>query len=300
MKEYQSLDPKELAVPTMHRYLLTAVAPRPICFASTIDYKGNVNLSPFSFFNVFSANPPIMVFSPSRRGRDNTTKDTYDNVLDVPEVCINIVNYQMVQQMSLTSTEYDKDINEFEKAGLTMLPSQKIRPPRVGESPVSFECKVNQVVSLGEGPGSGQLVIAEVLLFHIDRELLDEKENLDTTRLDLIARMGSNWYCRASGEALFEVPKPTREKGIGVDQLPEFIRTSDILSGNDLGRLGNLSEVPNATFSDLIEHPEVKKILSGTHNATQRSHAIHQLAKQWIENGQIEKAYNLLVMDVNV
>ena len=224
-----TIDPKEIAVPKMHGYLLGAVAPRPIAFASTVDKDGNVNLSPFSFFNVFSANPPILVFSPARRGRDNTTKHTYENVLEVPEVVINIVNYDMVQQASLSSTEYDKGVNEFIKSGLTPVASERVKPPRVGESPVSFECKVNEVVSLGPNGGAGNLVICEVLLVHIKEEVLDEEGRIDPVKLDAVARMGGDYYCRAQGDALFTVPKPLATKGIGVDQIPAPIRNSKIL-----------------------------------------------------------------------
>lgn len=228
-----------------HGYLLSAVAPRPIAFASTIDKQGRVNLSPFSFFNVFSSNPPIMIFSPARKGTDNTTKNTHDNVLEVSEVVINIVNYPIVEQMSLSSTAYEKGVNEFIKSGLTEIASDLVAPPRVAESPVAFECKVNEVVALGDQGGAGNLVICQVVKIHIDKSVLDHDNHIDTKKMDLVARMGGMWYAKASGEALFQIPKPLRNKGIGVDALPDHARTSKILTGNDLGRLGNISTLPD-------------------------------------------------------
>ena len=239
----KTIDPKAVSTAALHGYMLGAVTPRPIAFASTIDSAGNVNLSPFSFFNVFSANPPIMIFSPARRGRDNTTKHTYENVLQVKEVVINIVNYDIVQQMSLSSTEYGKGINEFEKAGLTPLASQTIKPPRVAESPVQFECRVNEVISLGTEGGAGNLVICEVLKMHINEAVLDADGKIDPVKLDAVSRMGGNWYSRAK-QGMFEVPKPLSRLGIGFDQLPEAIRTSKLLTGNDLAMLANVEVLP--------------------------------------------------------
>jgi flavin reductase (DIM6/NTAB) family NADH-FMN oxidoreductase RutF len=239
----KTIDPKAISTAALHGYMLGAVTPRPIAFASTIDSAGNVNLSPFSFFNVFSANPPIMIFSPARRGRDNTTKHTYENVLQVKEVVINIVNYDIVQQMSLSSTEYGKGVNEFEKAGLTPLASQTIKPPRVAESPVQFECRVNEVVSLGTEGGAGNLVICEVLKMHINEAVLDADGKIDPVKLDAVSRMGGNWYGRAK-EGMFEVPKPLSRLGIGFDQLPEAIRTSKFLTGNNLAMLANVEVLP--------------------------------------------------------
>ncbi|MEQ8363645.1 MAG: flavin reductase family protein [Cyclobacteriaceae bacterium] len=277
-----TIDPKEVSVPKMHGYLLGAVAPRPIAFASTIDKEGNVNLSPFSFFNVFSANPPIMVFSPARRGRDNTTKHTYENVLEVPEVVINIVNYNIVQQTSLSSTEYDKGVNEFIKSGLTQVPSERVKPPRVGESPVSFECKVNEVVSLGPNGGAGNLVICEVLLAHIKEEVLDEEGRIDPIKLDAVARMGGDYYCRAQGGALFTVPKPLTTKGIGVDQIPAPIRNSKILTGNDLGMLGNVERLPaKGSLDEIMEY-------GGTNE-------VHTHAQKLLHEGKVESAWRLLL-----
>jgi len=239
----KTIDPKAVSTAALHGYMLGAVTPRPIAFASTIDSAGNVNLSPFSFFNVFSANPPIMIFSPARRGRDNTTKHTYENVLQVKEVVINIVNYDIVQQMSLSSTEYGKGVNEFEKAGLTPLASQTIKPPRVAESPVQFECRVNEVISLGTEGGAGNLVICEVLKMHINEAVLDADGKIDSVKLDAVSRMGGNWYGRAK-QGMFEVPKPLSRLGIGFDQLPEAIRTSKLLTGNDLAMLANVEVLP--------------------------------------------------------
>lgn len=259
------INPKEVSVGKMHSYLLGAVAPRPIAFASTIDNEGNINLSPFSFFNCFGANPPILIFSPARRGRDNTTKHTYENVLEVPEVVINIVNYDMVQQMSLASTEYAKGVNEFTKAGLTAVASSVIKPPRVGEAPVAFECKVLQVIPTGIEGAAGNLVICEVIMAHIKDEILDEEGKIDPFKIDAVARMGGDWYCRASGESLFKVPKPLDKLGIGIDQLPEGIRTSKIFTGNDLAMLANVERLPQGSFSksaDTTTHEKVKTLLT--------------------------------------
>ncbi len=238
-----SITPQELSTPKLHGYLLGAISPRPIAFASTVDANGNVNLSPFSFFNVFSANPPILIFSPARRVRGNTTKHSLENVLNTKEVVINMVSYDMVQQMSLSSTEYPEGVNEFVKAGFTEVPSDMVKPPRVGESKVQFECKVNEVIALGTEGGAGNLIIAEVVKLHIDESILDAEGKIDPIKIDTVARMGGNWYNRAK-EGIFEVEKPIRTMGIGVDALPESIRNSDILTGNDLGILGNVEKIP--------------------------------------------------------
>ncbi|MEQ8927637.1 MAG: flavin reductase family protein [Fulvivirga sp.] len=279
------IDPKEIPVPKMHQYLLGAVAPRPIAFASTIDKEGNVNLSPFSFFNCFGANPPILVFSPARRGRDNTTKHTYENVLEVDEVVINIVNYAMVEQMSLSSTEYPKGTNEFEKAGFTQEKSELVRPPRVKEAPVSFECKVIEVKPLGDQGGAGNLVICEVLLAHVSEDILDENGTIDPFKLDAVARMGGNWYARANGDSLFEIAKPLTSLGIGVDSIPEGIRNSTILSGNDLGRLGNVESLPTAEEID-----EFTADLS-----IENKLEAHQIAKNCLLEGEVQNAWKVLL-----
>ena len=238
-----SITPQDVSTAKLHGYLLSAVSPRPIAFASTMDEDGNVNLSPFSFFNVFSANPPILIFSPARRVRDNTTKHTLENVLKTKEVVINIVNFEMVQQMSLSSTEYPDGVNEFVKAGFTQVASDMVKPPRVGESPVQFECKVNDVIALGAKGGAGNLIIAEVVKLHIKESVLDAEGKIDAVKIDTVARMGANWYNR-SKEGMFEVLKPIRTMGIGVDALPTSIRNSTVLTGNDLGILGNSEKIP--------------------------------------------------------
>jgi len=241
-----TIDPKEVSIPKLHGYLLGAIVPRPIGFVSSIDKSGNVNLSPYSFFNAFSANPPILVFSPARRVRDNTTKHTLENALEHPEVVINTVDFAMVEQMSLSSTEYDKGVNEFIKSGLTMVESVKIKPPRVAESPAAFECRVKDVVSLGEEGGAGNLVICEVVLAHFQDRVLDEDQRIDPGKIDAVARLGGDWYSRVTGDSLFEIEKPIKTKGIGVDQIPKDIRNSNVLTGNDLGRLGNVEQLPDS------------------------------------------------------
>jgi flavin reductase (DIM6/NTAB) family NADH-FMN oxidoreductase RutF len=248
----KTLDPAELAIRDLHSVLLSTIVPRPIALASTVDAEGTVNLSPFSFFNVFSANPPILIFSPARRVRDNSTKDTLDNVLEIGEVCINIVNSAIVQQVSLASTEYEKGVNEFVKSGLHETPSIKIKPPRVMESPVSMECKVTEVKSLGDEGGAGNLVIAEVVLIHVDDSVFNADGKIDPIKLDPIARMGDNWYCGVSQETVFAVEKPLVRKGIGFDKLPESIRKSKILTGNDLAVLANVEEIPK--LNEVIFH----------------------------------------------
>jgi flavin reductase (DIM6/NTAB) family NADH-FMN oxidoreductase RutF len=260
---YKRIDPKEVSTGVLHSYLLGAIAPRPIAFASTIDKEGKVNLSPFSFFNVFGANPPILIFSPARRGRDNTVKHSYENVLEVPEVTINIVDYAMVQQMSLASTEYPKGVNEFVKAGLTEIASEKVKPPRVADAPASFECKVLQVIPTGIEGGAGNLIICEVVLVHIANRVLDANGKIDPFKLDAVARMGGDWYCRANGDALFTVPKPLEKIGIGIDQLPDEIRLSKVLTGNELAMLANIEALPLAKqfSSDTNIHLQVKGLL---------------------------------------
>jgi flavin reductase (DIM6/NTAB) family NADH-FMN oxidoreductase RutF len=240
-----TLNLSDLDIPTIHKYLLGAVGPRPICFASTIDKEGNPNLAPFSFFNVFSANPPIAVFSPARSGRTGETKNTLDNVLEVPEVVINIVDYAMVQQMSLASSPYPKGLSEFAKTGLTPLKSESVKPFRVKESPVQMECSVIEVKALGQGGGAGNLVICEVKKIHISKDILGDNQLIDQQKIDLVARMGGDWYCRAHGDALFEIQKPITTCGIGVDALPSIITSNPRLTGNHLGQLGNLEAMPS-------------------------------------------------------
>jgi flavin reductase (DIM6/NTAB) family NADH-FMN oxidoreductase RutF len=285
-----TLDPTKIPLPQLHQYLLGAVTPRPIAFASTVDKAGNVNLSPFSFFNCFGYNPPIVIFSPSRRGRDNTTKDTYENVLEVPEVVINIVNHAMVQQASLASVEYPRYVNEFVKAGFTPMPSTLVRPPRVDEAPVSLECKVTQVIATGDQAGAGNLVLCQVVLLHIKEEILDEHGKIDPFKLDAVARLGGDWYCRVGPESIFKVPKPLQTIGIGVDQIPEHIRLSKVLTGNDLGMLGNVEKLPG--------EPSLQTIRSQPDfvNARQNGEEeIHRLAQHYLRQGRVEEAWSILL-----
>ncbi len=291
------IDPKEVSTGELHGYLLSAVAPRPIAFASTIDKEGNPNLSPFSFFNVFSANPPIAIFSPARRGRDNTTKDTYHNVLEVNEVVINIVNYDIVEQMNLSSVEYASDINEFVKVGLTPITSELVRPFRVKESPVQLECKVRQVIPLSNSGGAGNLVICEILLMHINDNVLDDNGKIDAQKIDLVSRMGGNLYCRASGDAVFEVRKPGLTLGIGVDNLPENIRNSDILTGNDLGKLGLIEKLPEAAEIEAFKETEIAKSVLDNNNANELQKLIHQKAHELLDTGNVEDAWKLLLVN---
>ena len=276
-----TLDPKELPISKLHHYLLGSIGPRPIAFASTIDKEGNRNLAPFSFFNVFSANPPILIFSPARSGRTNTTKNTHDNVKEVAEVVINVVTYDMVHQMSLTSSPFEAGVDEFEKAGFTPIASDTIRPFRVKESPVQIECKVIEVKELGQNGGAGNLVICEVQKIHIAEEVLDENQMVDQQKIDLVSRMGGNWYCRANDASMFEVDKPITTIGIGVDALPETIRSSRHLTGNDLGILGNMQNIPT--------EEEIKNALAVTDTPSL------SLAKELINNNKPQQAYAVLM-----
>lgn len=293
----KTINPKDVPIAQFHSYLLGAVAPRPIAFASTVDKDGNFNLSPFSFFNVFGTNPPVLVFSPSRRVRDNTTKHSLENVLEVPEVVINMVSFSMVEQMSLASTEYEKGVNEFVKSGFTEEKSTLVRPPRVKEAPVAFECKVLQVLPIGEGGGSANLVICEVLLAHISEQILDEKDQVDPHKLDAVARMGGDWYCRANGEALFEIAKPIRNKGIGVDNIPLNIRNSAVLTGNNLGRLGNCEHIPGQTeieeYSKDATIQEMK--LRFKNDRESFDFHLHEHAKKVLESGDVNTAWKILL-----
>ena len=288
------LDLKNLKTAEKQYYLQHVIAPRPVCFASTIDKTGNINLSPFSFFNLFSVNPPIVVFSPSRRGRDNTTKHTLENVLEVPEVVINIVTYDMVQQVSLSSCEYPKDINEFAKAGFTQEPATIIKPPMVKESKVKMECKVIEVKPLGTEGGAGNLVICEVLRMHIDNSLLDENMKIDQRKIHHVARLGGDWYCKVDESNLFHVPKPNTELGIGVDALPESVRNSKILTGNNLGQLANVHEMPviDPSFYDT----ELKNIiLYYSINPDEMEKELHIYAKKLLDDGKAKEAWQVLL-----
>ena len=297
----KTIDPTNISQQELHGLLLTAVAPRPICFASTIDAKGNVNLSPFSFFNVFSSNPPLMIFSPARSGRDNTLKHTHQNIKEVPEVVINIVNHAMVEQMSLASTAYEKGVNEFIKAGFTQVASDLVKPPRVGEAPVAFECRVREVIELSNTPGSGNLVLAEVKRIHLIKDYLTDGK-LDTEKLDLVGRMGSNWYVKANGNALFEIPKPIKTQGIGIDALPEGIRKSDVLSGNNLGRLGNLETLPTPEEILAIQNDDEIKMMAKKLDGDHKKHKnqLHWLAQKILEEGDTKKAMTILVHAENL
>ena len=283
-----TIDPSQISTATLHGYLLSAVAPRPIAFASTTDSEGNPNLSPFSFFNVFSAKPPILIFSPARRVRDNTTKHTLENVHEVKEVVINVVNHAMVQQMSLSSTEYAKGVNEFEKAGFTMLPSETIAPFRVLESPVQFECKVNEIVSLGTEGGAGNLIICEVLKVHISEAVLDKEKRIVQEKLDLVARAGGSYYSRAK-EGFFEIPKPLASLGIGIDQIPNEIKNSTILTGNNLGMLANVNAIPNQHDVNNFEKDNSKYVGLKTQEK-------HKFAKEFLEKNDVESAWKVLLL----
>ena len=297
----KTIDPSSISQQDLHGMLLTAVAPRPICFASTIDASGNVNLSPFSYFNVFSSNPPVLIFSPARSGRDNTHKHSYLNVKEVPEVVINIVNHAIVEQMSLSSTAYDRGVNEFTKAGLTEVPSEIVKPPRVGEAPVSFECTVQQTIELAEEPGAGNLIIAKVERIHLNEDYLTDGQ-LDTQKLDLVGRMGGSWYVKASGEALFEIPKPIRTKGIGVDALPVGIRESEVLTGNNLGRLGNLESLPNKDEVDAIKQDdEVRMMVKKVGRESEKlKNQLHWLAQRILSEGDTNRAMTILMYAENI
>ena len=286
-----TIDPKEISTGKCHQYLLGAVGPRPIAFASTIDGKGRPNLSPFSFFNVFSANPPILVFSPARRGRDNTVKHTYLNVKETKEVVINIVNFNMVQQTSLSSTEYAEGVNEFVKAGFTMLESDIVKPFRVAESPAQFECKVIDVIELGQEGGAGNLVICEVVKMHFDEAILDETGFIDQHKIDLVARMGGNWYTRAIS-GMFEVPKPLTTLGIGVESIDPEIRESKVLTGNDLGKLGNVESLPSQVEIDkfIEEDQGAASVLNSGETGK-----VHALAQEYLEKDAPALAWKLLL-----
>ncbi len=275
-------------------YLQHAIAPRPICFASTIDKEGNVNLSPFSFFNMFSANPPIVVFSPAKRVRDNSIKHTLENVMEVPEVVINMVDYDMVHQMSLSSCDYPKGINEFLKAGFTEQKATLVKPPMVKESKIKFECKVNQIIPLGTEGGAGNLVIAEIMVMHLEESILNAEHKIDNTKIELLGRLGDHWYTRTNAASMFEVEKPNIKLGIGFDQLPETIRNSKILNGNDLGKLANVNELPviNPSFHD----DKLKNIIQYySINPEDMERELHSYAKELLQQNKVEEAWQILL-----
>lgn len=291
-----TLDPKELPIPKLHGYLLGAIGPRPIAFASTVDENGVNNLSPFSFFNVFSAAPPVLIFSPARNGRTNTTKDTYNNVKKVPEVVINIVNYDILHQMSLSSSPFASDVDEFVKAGLTPVPSDTIKPMRVLEAPVQFECKVLEVRELGDQGGAGNLVICEVTKIHIHEEILAEDGTIDQKKINLVARMGGNWYCHANEASMFEITKPITTIGIGFDQLPEDIRLSSVLTGNDLAQLAGVTELPNETDVNEYKLLELSDLfLTLEDEPAKLELALHQRAKELINQNDMKGAWMTLL-----
>lgn len=291
-----NIDPKILPIPKLHQYLLGAIGPRPIAFASTIDADGNSNLAPFSFFNVFSANPPIMIFSPARSGRTNETKDTYKNVKVVPEVVINVVNYDIVHQMSLASSPYAPGISEFTKAGFTPITSDLVQPMRVAESPVQFECKVNQIIELGTEGGAGNLIICEVVKIHIHEEVLDENGMIDQHKIDLVSRMGGNWYCRADKNSMFEITKPITTCGIGFDLLPSDIKASKILTGNDLGHLAGIEEIPNETDVNEYKLLELSDLFVSLENdPIKLEESLHQRAKELLTENKLEEAWLTLL-----
>ena len=273
-----TLDTDKLSTQEIQQYLQYAIAPRPICFVSTIDLDGNVNLSPFSFFNLFSMNPPICIFSPSRRVRDNTTKHTLENIKMVPECVINIVNYNMVQQVSLSSCDYPKETNEFTKAGFTELASELVKPPRVAESPIQLECLVQEVIALGEKAGAGNLVLAEIKKIHLHESILDMNQQIDQTKLDLVARLGGDWYARITEANLFKVAKPNTKLGIGFDQLPLGIKNSSLLTANEKAQLANTSILPS---------------ISRTEDAIFSEEQMHQI-KAALSNNDIELAWSII------
>lgn len=285
----------DLPVMQKQAWLQHAIAPRPICFASTIDATGHVNLSPFSFFNLFSSNPPIVIFSPARRGRDNTTKHTLDNVLAVPECVINIVDYSMVQQMSLSSCEYPKGVDEFIKAGFTKEPASMVQPPMVKEAKIKMECRINEVKSLGEEGGAGQLVIAEVLCMHVDDAILNaEGTMIDQTKLALVARLGGDWYCKVSADNLFKVAKPNTALGIGVDAIPDSIKLSRILTGNHLGQLANVNELP--LIDPAFHDDRLKNIIQYfSINPNEMEQELHQYAVELLNQEKVYEAWQILL-----
>ncbi|MFV8345134.1 flavin reductase family protein [Flavobacterium sp. ZB4P13] len=286
-----TIDPKSIETAKLQGYLQSSVGPRPIAFASTMDAKGNPNLSPFSFFNVFSANPPILIFSPARRVRDNSIKHTLINAEATREVVINVVNYNIVQQTSLASTEYADGVDEFIKSGLTPIPSEVVKPFRVKESPVQFECKVTQIIPLGTEGGAGNLVLCEVLRIHIDESVLDENGAIDQHKIDLVSRLGGNWYSR-SNQGLFEVPKPLSTLGIGVDAIPNFIKESPVFDGNDLGMLGNIEALPTMEEVSIFvkQNFAVKGVLSADDQEK-----VHLEAKKYLDNNDVLSAWKVLL-----
>ena len=294
----KTLDPKSLKTSELHGYLLGAIGPRPIAFASTVNKEGIPNLSPYSFFNVFSANPPIAIFSPARRVRNNTTKHTLENASITKEVVINVVSYNIVEQTSLSSTEYEEGVNEFVKAGFTPVRSDIVKPFRVKESPVQLECIVKDIISLGEEGGAGNLVICEIVKMHVSESILNADQQIDPHKIDLVGRMGANWYCRASGESIFEIQKPNSKIGIGYDQLPARIRSSFILSGNDLAKLANFEALPSVEDVDKFkENTDIAHILHTATDDEEAREELHYHAKALLEENKILEAWKTLLID---
>lgn len=291
------VDPKDISTGVLHGLMLGTIGPRPIAFASTVDGQGKVNLSPYSFFNVFSSNPPTLIFSPARRVRDNTIKHTLENAMETGEVVVNVVNHAIVEQMSLSSTEYDKGVNEFVKSGLTEVASETVKPPRVAESPAAYECKVKEVIHLGDQGGAGNLIICEVLMAHFHDDIFDENGKPDPFKTDLVGRMGGDWYCRANGDALFTLPKPLREKGIGVDQIPDGIRDSHVLTGNNLGRLGNISALPSdEEVAEFGQRPEIVELMQRFRNDRESlEYHLHEHARTFLNDNQTHMAWLTLL-----
>jgi flavin reductase (DIM6/NTAB) family NADH-FMN oxidoreductase RutF len=291
-----TFNPQEISVQRLHQLLLGSIGPRPIAFASTMNAAGQANLAPFSFFNVFSANPPILIFSPARSGRTNETKDTYKNVKELAEVVINVVNFDIVHQMSLASSPYSHGISEFEKSGLTPIPSETIKPFRVAEAPVQFECRVNEVKELGHEGGAGNLIICEVLRMHVREDLIDEKGLIDQHKIDLVSRMGGDWYVRADEKSMFEIKKPVTTCGIGFDVLPIDIRNSRILSGNDLGQLAGIEELPNETDVNEYKLIELSELFVSLENdAIELEAQLHRKAKALLIENKLEEAWLTLL-----
>lgn len=292
------MNPREMEIPHLHKFLLGTIAPRPIAFASTIDKDGNPNLAPFSFFNAFGVNPTTLIFSPSRRGRNNTTKHTYENIKEVPEVVINVVNFDIVQQTSLASTEYPRGINEFIKAGFTPLPSETIRPFRVKESPVQYECVVREVIETGDQGGAANLVVCEIKMIHYHQNILDDAGLPDPNEIKLVGRHGGDYYVKAFGESLFEVEKPLTKMGMGIDKLPDRIKYSKILTGNHLGQLGNIETLPDSSLIEKIKNDkEVAVIRQVLDNDIMRlEQELQELARTWIDKGRTRDALALLTM----
>ena len=291
-----TIDPSELGNPKTHHYLLGAVGPRPICFASTIDKNGVPNLAPFSFFNVFSSNPPVAIFSPARSGRTGQQKDTYNNVKSIPEVVINLVDYNMVEKMSLASSPYEPEIDEFIKSGLTPIDSETIRPFRVKESPVQMECEVFNVMELGETGGAGNLIMCKIKKIHIQKGILDDNQMIDQQKIDLVSRMGGNWYCRTDANSMFEIAKPITTCGIGIDKMPKDILYSEILTGNDLGKLGGIEALPNETEVNEYKLVELGDLFVELEDRpSELENKLHQIAQILLKEDKLEEAWKTLL-----